>query len=149
MTQRESDSSIVKYVWVVDADIEKFFDSINHDMLVSMLETRIDDRACIRLIQKWLSAGVLKADNTVEYPGSGTPQGGIVSPVLANIYLHFALDRWFESDVKKKSGGETDAADCGKLQTMVHDAPEQAHGVDNGNGQSQTQGLEKLFRRRG
>jgi group II intron reverse transcriptase/maturase len=94
------------YVWVVEADIKSFFDSLNHDLLVEMLRKRINDEAFIRLIQKWLRAGVLHKDGSVEARQCGSPQGGVISPVLANIYLHFTLDRWFESDVRKKSGGE-------------------------------------------
>jgi RNA-directed DNA polymerase len=94
------------YVWVVEADITSFFESIDHDLLVEMLRTRIKDEAFIRLIQKWLRAGVLHRDGSVEKRESGTPQGGIISPVLANIYLHFALDRWFETEVKRASDGE-------------------------------------------
>jgi group II intron reverse transcriptase/maturase len=96
-----------KYVWVVEADIRKFFDSIDHELLVQMLEKRIDDRAFIRLIRKWLNAGVLLADGMVEHPHCGTPQGGVVSPILANIYLHYVLDLWYRKDVEKKSDGES------------------------------------------
>lgn len=95
-----------KYVWVVEADIKSFFDSINHDRMVEMLRMRVEDEAFIRLIQKWLRAGVLHTDGTVESREAGTPQGSIISPVLANIYLHYTLDLWFEKDVKKKSEGE-------------------------------------------
>jgi RNA-directed DNA polymerase len=70
-----------------------------------MLELRVDDRSFIRLIRKWLNAGVLNPDGTVEHPQYGTPQGSIVSPVLANIYLHYALDKWFKSDVERRSDG--------------------------------------------
>jgi len=94
-----------KYVWVVEADIRKFFDSIDHGLLVKMLEKRVDDGAFIRLIQKWLNAGVLNPDGTIDHPQYGTPQGGIISPILANIYLHYALDRWFKSDIEAKSDG--------------------------------------------
>jgi retron-type reverse transcriptase len=65
-----------------------------------MLRERIDDTAFLDLIRKWLKAGVLDRNSKVIYPESGTPQGGIVSPVLANIYLHFGLDLWFERKVK-------------------------------------------------
>lgn len=95
-----------KYVWVVESDIKSFFDTIDHDQLIEMVKTRVDDEAFIRLIRKWLNAGVLNSDETVDMPTGGTPQGGVISPILANIYLHFVLDRWFDGDVKKKSGGE-------------------------------------------
>jgi group II intron reverse transcriptase/maturase len=74
-----------KYTWVVEADIKGFFDSIDHDLMVKMLEKRINDTAFIRLIQKWLKAGVLEDGKDVIHPETGTPQGGIISPILANI----------------------------------------------------------------
>jgi len=95
-----------KYSYIVDADIKKFFDSIDHEWLIKMLEQRIDDRAFIGLIRKWLKAGVLTPEGQVEHPATGTPQGGIVSPILANIYLHYVLDLWFEKVVKPCCEGE-------------------------------------------
>jgi group II intron reverse transcriptase/maturase len=95
-----------KYSWVVEADIKSFFDTIDHDQLIEMIKTRVDDEAFIRLIRKWLNAGVLNCNGTIDSPTGGTPQGGVISPILANIYLHFVLDRWFNDDVKKKSDGE-------------------------------------------
>jgi RNA-directed DNA polymerase len=95
-----------KYTWVVEADIQSFFDTIDHEQLIEMVKTRIDDEAFIRLIRKWLNAGVLNSDGTTQTPVGGTPQGGVISPILANIYLHFVLDRWFDMDIKKKSEGE-------------------------------------------
>jgi group II intron reverse transcriptase/maturase len=93
--------------WVVEADIKGFFDNINHEWMLKMLEKRVHDRAFVRLIGKWLKAGVLEDLNTVIHPATGTPQGGVISPILANIYLHYALDMWFENEVKQKSEGET------------------------------------------
>ena len=81
-----------RFNYLVDADIKGFFDTIDHEWLIRMLEQRIDDKAFIGLIRKWLRAGVLLPEGRVEQPATGTPQGGIVSPVLANIYLHFVLD---------------------------------------------------------
>lgn len=94
-----------RYTYVVEADIKNYFDSINHDWLLRMLSERIEDRRFLRLVEKWLKAGVLN-DGQVEHPASGTPQGGIVSPILANIYLHYALDLWFERVVKKHCEGD-------------------------------------------
>jgi RNA-directed DNA polymerase len=71
-----------------------------------MLEQRIDDRAFLGLIKKWLKAGILKQDGEIEYPITGSPQGGIISPILANIYLHYVLDLWFEKIVKPNCEGE-------------------------------------------
>lgn len=92
--------------WVVEADIKGFFDNIDHEWMLRMLEERINDRAFINLIRKWLKAGVLEDIHTVIHPGAGTPQGGVISPILANIYLHYALDLWFEKLVKKRARGE-------------------------------------------
>lgn len=83
------------YHHVVEADIKGFFDNLSHEWLMRMLAERIDDQAILRLIKKWLKAGVLDTDGKVLRPEGGTPQGGIISPVLANVYLHYALDLWF------------------------------------------------------
>ena len=95
-----------RYNYIVEADIRAFFDNMDHEWIVRMLEERIDDRALIRLIKKWLKAGVLDTDGQVIHPVTGTPQGGIVSPVLSNIYLHYALDLWFHRVIKKQCRGE-------------------------------------------
>jgi RNA-directed DNA polymerase len=92
--------------WVVEADIKKFFDTIDHDWMVRMLAERINDGALLRLIRKWLKAGVLDTDGQVLHPVTGTPQGGTVSPVLANVFLHYVLDLWFEKVVKRHCRGE-------------------------------------------
>jgi hypothetical protein len=71
-----------------------------------MLEERIDDAPFLRLIRKWLKAGILETDGQVEHPATGTPQGGVVSPVLANVYLHYVLDLWFHWKVRRGCRGE-------------------------------------------
>ena len=95
-----------KYTWVVEADIKGFFDHLDHDWLLKMLQTRINDKAVIELIRRFLKAGVLCRDQSIEYPEQGSPQGSIISPVLANIYLHYVLDLWFETVFKKTCKGE-------------------------------------------
>lgn len=75
-----------RYRWVVEADIRSFFDRLDHGWMLRMLEERIEDRAFMRLIRKWLKAGILEKDGEVIHPATGSPQGGIVSPVLSNIY---------------------------------------------------------------
>ena len=90
-----------KYNYVVEADIRSFFDNIDHQWLIKMLELRIEDKPFLRLIKKWLKAGILDTDGKVINPINGCPQGSIVSPILANIYLHYVLDLWFEKTVKK------------------------------------------------
>ena len=82
-----------KVNWVLDADIRGFFDTIDHAMLVKLIEHRIADRRVVRLIQKWLNAGVLE-DGEWRHSDEGTPQGGGISPLLANIYLHYVFDLW-------------------------------------------------------
>lgn len=97
-----------KYKYVVEADIKGYFDNLDHEWLVRMLELRIDDKAFIRLIRKWLKAGVLETDGKVIHPLSGSPQGGIISPILANIYMHYVLVLWFEKVVKKHCYGKAE-----------------------------------------
>src|SRR6516165_2394755 len=82
-----------KVNWILDADIHSFFDEISQECLINFLEQRIGDRRIIRLIQKWLKAGVLE-DGVVSVSDRGTGQGSVISPLLANIYLHYALDLW-------------------------------------------------------
>ena len=96
-----------RYKWVVEADLRSYFDSLSHEWLIKMLERRIDDRRFLRLIRKWLKAGVLEEDGQITRPDAGSPQGGIVSPVLANIYLHHVLDAWFMREYRKSCRGET------------------------------------------
>ena len=93
------------YGYVVEADIKGFFGHINHDWMIQMLSQRINDRPFLRLIGKWLKAGILDTDGKVIHPATGTPQGGIISPILANVYLHYVLDLWFEKVIKPKCKG--------------------------------------------
>ncbi len=79
--------------------------NIDHQWMMRMLAQRIDDAPFLRLIKQWLKAGILEEDGKVLHPATGTPQGGIVSPILANVYVHYALDLWFEHVVKKHSKG--------------------------------------------
>ena len=94
-----------KVRWVLDADLQSFFDTLRHDWLVTFLEYRIADQRVIRLIQKWLNAGVLE-DGKRMVSEIGTVQGGSISPLLANIYLHYVLDLWIEQWRKTKAKGD-------------------------------------------
>src|ERR1700751_1099701 len=85
--------------WVLEVDIRKFFDTLDHAHLRELLRRRVRDGVLLRLIDKWLQAGVLEG-GAVTYPEAGTPQGGVASPLLANVYLHYVLDEWFEREVK-------------------------------------------------
>lgn len=91
--------------WIVEVDIKKFFDTIDHARLREILHQRVRDGVLLRLIGKWLNAGVLEG-TTLEYPDEGTPQGGVISPLLANIYLHEVLDEWFVRDVRPRLRGQ-------------------------------------------
>jgi group II intron reverse transcriptase/maturase len=95
-----------RYGYVVEADIKGFFDNIDHDWLLRMLAERVDDKPFLGLIETWLKAGILERDGTILHPHSGTPQGGVISPILANLYLHFVLDLWFEKRVKPNCEGQ-------------------------------------------
>jgi RNA-directed DNA polymerase len=90
--------------WLLEVDIRKFFDTLDHAQLRSLLRRRVRDGVLLRLIDKWLQAGVLE-DGNVSYPKAGTPQGGVISPLLANVYLHYVLDEWFEQVVKPRLKG--------------------------------------------
>jgi len=94
-----------KVNWVLDLDIRGFFDSIDHGWLVKFIEHRIADRRVVRLIQKWLNAGVLEDGKRMQVE-EGTPQGGSASPLLANIYLHYAFDLWVRVWRQKQAQGD-------------------------------------------
>jgi RNA-directed DNA polymerase len=94
-----------KTSWVLDADIRSFFDTIDHEWMQKFIEHRIGDRRMVRLLMKWLHAGVME-DGELREVEEGTPQGGIISPLLANIYLHYALDLWANQWRKRHARGE-------------------------------------------
>ena len=94
-----------KVNWLLDADIRAFYDSIDHDWLMRFLEHRIGDRRVLRLIGKWLKAGVLE-DGAWTEGTVGTPQGAVISPLLANVYLHYAYDLWVQKWRKETARGE-------------------------------------------
>ncbi len=94
-----------RYHYLVEADIKGFFNNIDHDLLIEMLEKRIDDKAFLNLIRKWLKAGILDKGQVI-CPITGTQQGGVVSPILANIYLHTVLDVWFYETVQTHCRGQ-------------------------------------------
>ena len=90
--------------WVLEVDIRKFFDHLDHAHLREMLSRRIRDGVLKRLIGKWLKAGVLE-DGCLHRPKAGSPQGGVISPILSNVYLHYVLDTWFEQEVLPRLKG--------------------------------------------
>lgn len=92
--------------WVLEVDVKSFFDAIDHGHLREILRQRVRDGVLLRLIGKWLNAGVLE-DGCVSHPDSGTPQGGVISPLLANVFLHEVLDTWFEREVVPRLRGRS------------------------------------------
>jgi group II intron reverse transcriptase/maturase len=91
--------------WVLEVDIERFFDTLDHARLREILRRRVRDGVLLRLIGKWLNAGV-QDEGELSHPEAGTPQGGVISPLLANVYLHEVLDEWFARDVKRRLHGD-------------------------------------------
>jgi RNA-directed DNA polymerase len=91
--------------WILDADISRFFDTVSHDWLIRFVEHRIGDKRIVRVIQKWLKAGVLE-DGQKIVASEGTPQGAVISPLLANIYLHYAYDLWVRAWRKRQATGD-------------------------------------------
>ncbi|QTA80788.1 Group II intron-encoded protein [Desulfonema limicola] len=92
--------------WIVDADVSGFFDNLDHSILRELISKRVTDKGICRLIGKWLNAGVLE-ENILSYPEKGTPQGGVISPLLANIYLHYVLDDWYIKEVRPRMKGRS------------------------------------------
>lgn len=93
------------YGYIVEADIKGFFNNMDHDWLMKMLNQRIDDNRLLNLINQWLKARIIEPTGQTTKPQSGTPQGGVISPVLSNIYLHYVLDLWFEKRIKPNLKG--------------------------------------------
>jgi len=91
--------------WIIDVDISKFFDTIDHGELMRIIQQRVNDGILLKYISGWLKTGVVQG-GIVEYPEEGTPQGGVISPLLANIYLHHVLDLWFVKEVQPRMHGK-------------------------------------------
>ena len=94
-----------KVNWVLDADIRRFYDTLNHGWLVKFVEHRVSDRRVVRLIQKWLSAGVLEEGKRIQTE-VGAVQGGSISPLLSNLYLHYVFDLWAQRWRQKRAHGD-------------------------------------------
>ncbi len=92
--------------WILEVDIRKFFDTLGHSHLREFLQLRVRDGVLKRLIGKWLKAGVME-DGNVSYPEAGSPQGGVISPLLANVFLHYVLDAWFRQEVQPRLKGRS------------------------------------------
>lgn len=118
--------------WVLDVDLRRYFDTIDHGHLRSFLDRRVTDGVIRKMIDKWLKAGVLE-EGAIKRSDVGTPQGGVISPLLANIYLHYVLDEWFVSEVAPRMRGKSalvrycddfvmvfeDFLDCDRVQRVL------------------------------
>ena len=118
-----------KVGWVLEADVENFFDSVDRTALMEMLQLRVADGNMLRLIGKCLHVGVLDGEKYTE-PDEGTPQGSALSPLLGNIYLHYALDVWFEREVKPRLGGRSLLVRYADDFVMVFEREEDAKRVE-------------------
>ena len=114
--------------WVVEIDIRKYFDTIDHGKLREVLRRRVCDGVILRLVDKWLNAGVME-DGALSGRESGTPQGGVISPILANIFLHTVLDVWFAKVVRPRSQGRTALVRYADDAVMLFQSEEEARRV--------------------
>jgi RNA-directed DNA polymerase len=114
--------------WILDVDISKFFDTLDHAQLRQLLQHRVRDGVITRLVGKWLNAGVLE-QGAVHYPEQGTPQGGSISPLLSNLYLHYVLDLWFATEVPPRMKGRTFMTRFADDVVMGFECPEDAERV--------------------
>lgn len=114
--------------WVIDLDIQSFFDTLDHEHLRSFLDKRVRDGVVRRMIGKWLKAGVMEEGRFFR-PEAGTPQGGVVSPILANLYLHEVLDLWFEQEVQPRMRGRSHMVRYADDAVLVFEKEEDARRV--------------------
>jgi RNA-directed DNA polymerase len=97
MAVREVQKNVCKYKWVIDLDISNFFEEVRHDLLIKGLERHVSEPWVLMYIKRWLEAPVQMEDGSIKTSeGKGTPQGGVISPLLANLYLHYCIDKWLE-----------------------------------------------------
>lgn len=96
----------IDVAWMVDADVAGFFDNLDRGLMLEIIKRRVNDGGILRLIGKWLNAGVMEG-TTLIHPEKGTPQGGVISPILSNIFLHHVLDQWYVREVKPRLRGRS------------------------------------------
>jgi group II intron reverse transcriptase/maturase len=114
--------------WILEIDIRQFFDTMDKTVLRELIEQRVGDGVIKRLIGKWLNAGVFEGGN-ISYPESGSPQGGVISPLASNVYLHTVLDLWFERDVKPVLKGRASMVRFADDAALVFSCEEDARRV--------------------
>jgi RNA-directed DNA polymerase len=112
--------------WVLEVDIKSYFDTVKHGYLRKFYKKRVRDGVVTRVLGKWLKAGVMK-DGALHYPKEGTPQGGVISPLLANIYLHEVLDVWFEREVRPRLKGRAELIRFADDFVIVFSSEDDAH----------------------
>jgi RNA-directed DNA polymerase len=115
--------------YVLELDIRSYFDTVDHEKLRELLRKRVSDGVVLRLIGKWLKAGVLE-EGCVYHPEGGTPQGGVISPLLANVYLHEVLDVWFEDEVRPRLHGKAYMARYADDAVLVFEREDDARRVE-------------------
>ena len=93
---KQCQDNCIRFAWVIDVDIKGFFDNLNHKMMVHLLQKHTDEKWVLMYVERWLKAGVEQEDGSIVARTKGTPQGGVISPLLANIYLHHGFDKWME-----------------------------------------------------
>lgn len=99
------DKLMGRTTWVVDADIRGFFDNVNHDWMIKFLEHEIEDKNFLRYVERFMKAGIMEEGKYWD-TDKGVPQGGLISPILANVYLHYVVDMWFSEAIRKRLYGE-------------------------------------------
>ena len=114
--------------WILEIDIRKFFDTLDHGHLQHLVRQRIRDGVLLRLIGKWLKAGVMEAGQ-ITYPEAGSPQGGVISPILSNVYLHEVLDTWFEQTVRPRLYGRAMLIRYADDAILIFEREDDAHRV--------------------
>jgi RNA-directed DNA polymerase len=93
---QQCQDNCIQYAWVIDVDIKGFFDNINHEKMLQLLQEHTQENWVMLYVERWLKAGVEQADGSIAMRTKGTPQGGVISPLLANIYLHHGFDKWMD-----------------------------------------------------
>jgi RNA-directed DNA polymerase len=94
---KEVQQNVLKYCWVIDLDIKEFFENVRHDLLLKALSKHVPEKWVLMYVQRWLESPIILEDGSIKPPtGNGTPQGGVISPLLANLYLHYCVDKWLE-----------------------------------------------------